>query len=197
MSAVIDSPGVQPHEVAAEELVASFAEADHHVVDLSGFSVEDWVCLGFFWLMSGLVFLQFFSRYVLNDSYAWTEELAVYCLIPVVFIGSAMCVRRSRHIQVNILYRYLPKPVGRVCSTLVDVVNCLFFAYVGWLVARYALAVNNEPMTTIDWNKSHVYWLAFAGFVLMTLRSLQVTWLNFVQGYSILERPEAYDGAEE
>ena len=196
MSAVIDSPGVQQHEVAAEELVASFAEADHHVVDLSGFSVEDWVCLGFFWLMSGLVFLQFFSRYVLNDSFAWTEELAVYCLIPVVFIGAAMCVRRSRHIQVNILYRYLPRPVGRVFSTLVDVANCLFFAYVAWLVARYALAVNNEPMTTIDWNKSHVYWLAFVGFVLMALRSVQVAWINFVQGYSILEKPEAYDGAE-
>ena len=197
MSAVIDTPGVHPHEVAAEELVASFAEADHHVVDLSAFSIEDWICLAFFWLMSGLVFLQFFSRYVLNDSYAWTEELAVYCLIPVVFIGSAMCVRRSRHIQVNILYRYLPAPVARVMSTLVDVARTAFFAYVTWLVARYALAVNNEPMTTIDWNKSHVYWLAFAGFVLMTLRSVQVSWVNFVQGYSILERPEAYDGAEE
>jgi len=39
--------------------------------------------------MAGLVFLQFFTRYVLNDSFAWTEELAVYCLMPVVFIG--MC----------------------------------------------------------------------------------------------------------
>jgi len=197
MSAVIDSPGAQPHEVAAEELVASFAEADHHVVDLSGFSIEDWVCLGFFWLMSGLVFLQFFSRYVLNDSYAWTEELAVYCLIPVVFIGSAMCVRRSRHIQVNILYRYLPKPAARVMSTLVDVARTAFFAYVTWLVARYALAVNNEPMTTIDWNKSHVYWLAFAGFVLMVVRSVQVSWIHVRQGYSILEKPEAYDGVDE
>lgn len=196
MSVVADNL-TAPHEVAAEELVASFAEADHHVVDLSGFSFEDWVCLGFFWLMSGLVFLQFFSRYVLNDSFAWTEELAVYCLIPVVFIGSAMCVRRSRHIQVNILYRYLPKPIGRVLATLVDVANCAFFIYVAWLVARYALAVNNEPMTTIDWNKSHVYWLAFVGFALMAIRALQVSWINFVQGYSILEKPEAYDAVDE
>ena len=197
MYAVIDSPGVQPHEVAAEELVASFAEADHHVVDLSGFSVEDWVCFGFFWMMSGLVFLQFFTRYVLNNSFAWTEELAVYCLIPVVFIGASMCVRRSRHIQVNILYRYLPAPAGRVLSTLVDAVRTVFFGYVAWLAMRYALAVNNEPMTTIDWNKSHVYWLAFAGFVLMFGRSIQVSWLNWRQGYSILERPEAFDGADD
>jgi TRAP-type C4-dicarboxylate transport system permease small subunit len=197
MSAIAESIGAHPHaEVAAEELVASFAEADHHVVDLSGYSFEDWVCFGFFWLMSGLVFLQFFSRYVLNSSFAWTEELAVYCLIPVVFIGSAMCVRRSRHIQVNILYRYLPGPVGRALSTLVDVVRTVFFGYVAYLVARDALAGDNEPMTTIEWNKSHVYWLAFAGFALMFGRSAQVGWLNWRQGYSVLDRPEAFDGAD-
>ena len=198
MSAIAETISAHPHaEVAAEELVKSFAEADHHVVDLSGFSFEDWICFGFFWVMSGLVFLQFFTRYVLNNSFAWTEELAVYCLIPVVFIGAAMCVRRSRHIQVNILYRYLPATAGRVLSTAVDIARTVFFAYVAWLVMRYALAVNNEPMTTIDWNKSHVYWLAFAGFVLMFGRAMQVGWINWRQGYSILERPEAFDGADE
>lgn len=185
-----------PIEVAPEELVRSFAAADHHEVDLSGYSVEDWICFGFFWIMTALVFLQFFTRYVLNDSFAWTEELAVYSLIPVVFVGSAMCVRRSRHIQVNILYRYLPKAPARVLSTAVDLMRSAFFAYVAWLVMRFALAVNNEPMTTIEWNKSHVYWLAFAGFVLMLVRSIQVTWENWRRGYSILERPEAFDGVE-
>jgi TRAP-type C4-dicarboxylate transport system permease small subunit len=186
-----------PVEVAPETLVASFAEADHHEVDLSVYSIEDWICFGFFWTMTALVFLQFFTRYVMNDSFAWTEELAVYCLIPTVFIGSAMCVRRSHHIQVNILYRYLPAVPARALSTAVDVLRTLFFAYVAWLVMRFALAVDNEPMTTIEWNKSHVYWLAFAGFVLMAARSIQVTWENARRGYSILERPEAFDGVEE
>ena len=179
-------------EVAPEELVKSFAEADHHEVDLSRYGVEDWVCLGFFWLMCGLVFLQFFTRYVLNDSFAWTEELAVYCLMPVVFIGAAMCVRRCRHIQVNILYRYLPPRAGRALSSAMDVLAIAFFGYVTWLVARYALAVDNEPMTTIAWNKSHVYWLAFAGFALMALRAVQVAVENWRRSYSVLEKPEAF-----
>ncbi|HEY9066222.1 MAG TPA: TRAP transporter small permease [Burkholderiaceae bacterium] len=185
------------HEVAPEELVKSFEEADRHDANLAGYSVEDWICLAFFWAMTGLVFLQFFTRYVMNDSFAWTEELAVYCLIPVVFIGSAMCVRRSRHIHVNILYRYLPKAAARVLAMAVDMAGIAFFAYVAWLVARYALAVDNEPMTTIAWNKSYVYWLAFAGFVLMVVRAVQVAWIHWVQGYSILEKPEAYDDVDE
>jgi TRAP-type C4-dicarboxylate transport system permease small subunit len=177
-----------------DRIVSSFAEADQHHVDLRPYIAEDWICLVFFWLMAALVFLQFFSRYVLNDSFAWTEELAVYCLMPVVFIGSAACVRRSRHIQVNLMYRYLPRAAGRVAATLVDLVNTVCFGYVAWLMGTFALAMDAEPMTTIAWSKSHVYWLAFAGMALMALRSAQVSWIHWRQGYSALERPEAYDG---
>ena len=192
----MNSPAPIHAEVAPEDLVKSFAEADEHHVDLSPYSVEDWVCLGFFWLMAGLVFLQFFTRYVLNDSFAWTEELAVYCLMPVVFIGSAMCVRRSRHIQVNLLYRYLPEGASRLLSTLIDGLAIAFYAYASLLVARYTLAVDNEPMTTIQWNKSHVYWLAFAGFALMALRAAQVAVENWQRGYSMLQHPERFDPVE-
>ena len=184
-----------PVETSAEALVASFAEADQHQVDLSAYAIEDWVCLGFFWTMAGLVFLQFFSRYVLNDSFAWTEELAVYCLMPVVFIGASMCVRRMRHIQVNLLYGHLPASAGRVLSTAVDLAAIAFYGYASWLVARYALAVDNEPMTTIDWNKSYVYWLAFAGFALMTVRGVQVAVENWRRGFSPLQNPAHFEDA--
>ena len=38
-----------------------------------------------------------------------------------------------------------------------------------------------------------IYGCVFVGFVMMFLRSLQVAWANWRQGYSVLERPEAYD----
>jgi len=189
-----ETSGAKAHTTSsADEIVASFAEADHQTASLEGYTFEDWLSLVFFWLMTALVCLQFITRYILNDSVSWTEELAVYCLIVVVFVGSAACVRRSRHIQVNFLYRYLPKPLGKLCSALVDLLQIAFFCYVAWLFSRYALAVNNEPMTTIQWNKSHVYWLAFAGMLLMALRSIQTTYMHWRQGYSALTRPEAYD----
>ena len=80
--------------------------------------------------MASCVFLQFFTRYVLNDSYAWTEEIATYCLIGVVFLGSAMCVRLSRHIQVDLVYRYLPHARRRArCRPLIDLIRIAFFGY--------------------------------------------------------------------
>ncbi|MEY2873285.1 MAG: hypothetical protein RLZZ373_656 [Pseudomonadota bacterium] len=190
--------GLHTGAEAPEAIVASFAEADAQAaaVDLSGYSVEDWVCLVFFWTMTLLVFLQFFTRYVLNDSFAWTEELAVYCLIPIVFIGAAACVRRMRHIQVNFLYRYLGAGAGRVLSGAVDVACVLFYGYATWLVARYTLAVGDEPMTTVPWSKAILYWLACAGFALMAIRAVQVAWQNHRRGYSALQRPEAFDDTD-
>lgn len=200
MAAASNNPvrpvGQQPPPATAEDIVHSFEEADHHEVSLAGYQPEDWICLGIFWTMALLVFLQFFSRYVLNDSYAWTEELAVYCLIGVVFIGSAMCVRTCRHIQVDFLYRYLPRPVGRALATVIDLLRTAFFGYAVWLTYRYITLVGDEPMTTLFWNKAYVYWMALAGFVLMFLRSVQVSMCNWRQGYSILENPAAYESQD-
>lgn len=185
-----------PHAVSAEELARSFDEADVHQVDLSDTAPEDWFALVMFWLMGGLVFLQFFTRYALNDSYAWTEELATNCLIAVVFIGAGMCVRKNRHIQVDILYRFLPAGPARVLATLVDIARVVLLGVIVWLGWQYIGMVGDEPMTTINWPKSMVYWLALTGFVIMLLRAVMVAYRNWRQGYSVLERPEAYDGTD-
>lgn len=187
---------IHPHAVSAEELARSFEEADTHQADLRDVAPEDWLALVMFWLMCGLVFLQFFTRYGLNDSYAWTEELATNCLIAVVFIGAAMCVRKNRHIQVDVLYRFLPAPAARVLATLVDVMRVVLLAVLVWLGWQYIGMVGDEPMTTINWPKSMVYWLALAGLALMLLRAVIVAFRNWRQGYSVLERPEAYDGTD-
>jgi TRAP-type C4-dicarboxylate transport system permease small subunit len=182
--------------ITTEEIAKTFDEVVTPV-DLSSHGLEDWVALAIFWVMCGAVFLQFFTRYVLNDSFAWTEEIAIYCLVAVVFLGSAMCVRLSRHIHVDFLYRYLLPGTGRALSTLVDLVRTAFFAYLALLVWRYASIISDERMTTVDLPKGPLFMLVFAAFVLMALRSAQVAVGNWRRGYSVLQRPEAFDAPAE
>ena len=190
--------GEEEHHIpiTAEEIAHVFEE-EEAPVDLSPYSVEDWVTLAVFWFMALCVFLQFFTRYVLNNSLAWTEEIATNCLIVVVFLGSVWCVRRSRHIQVDVLYHYLPDGVARVLSTLVDLIRILFFAYACWLLWRYVAIVAQERMVTVNLPRSVVFYSVFAAFVLMLLRAIQVAWANWRRGYSILERPGAFDNIGE
>lgn len=180
-------------QITSEEIAHAFEEPEAPP-DLSVYSVEDWVTLLVFWGMALCVFLQFFTRYVLNNSLAWTEEIAINCLVVVVFLGSVWCVRKSRHIQVDVLYHYLPHGVARLLSTLVDVIRIVFFAYASLLLWRYVAIVAHERMVTVDLPRSIVFYTVLVAWVLMLVRALQVAWANWRRGYSVLERPEAFDG---
>ena len=181
-------------QITGEELAHTFEEQAPEV-NLRVYAIEDWVTFVIFWLMCLAVFLQFFTRYVLNNSFAWTEEIATNCLVAIVFIGAAMCVRLGRHIHVDLLFRYLPTGVARVLATAIDVVRTLFFAYAAWLVWSFMGLIEGETMTTIDLPKNLVYGAVCAGFVLMFARSVQVSVENWRRGYSMLERPEHFDAA--
>lgn len=159
-------------------------------VDLSVYRWEDWVVLLMFALLALDVFYQFFTRYVLSDSAAWTEEIARYLLVIVTFVGASMAVRRNSHIQVEFLYRYLPAPAGRALSTCVDVIRVLFLGYASWLAIDLVPRMHNLQMTVIDWPMSYVYGFVAGGFVLMTWRAAQVALQHWRQGWSVLERPE-------
>ena len=111
--------------ISAEELAHTFEEQPPEI-DLSTHGMEDWVTFAIFWLMCFAVFLQFFTRYVLNDSLAGTEEIATNCLVVIVFLGAAMCVRLGRHIHVDFLFRYLPASVARALATAIDAIRTLF-----------------------------------------------------------------------
>src|SRR3954451_20946080 len=124
-------------QATADEIAHTFQEGEPVTADLSPYAAEDWLALAIFWIMALCVFLQFFTRYALNDSYAWTEEIATYCLIAVVFVGSAMCVRLGRHIQVHLIFRYLQPGVARVLSTAIDASRTIFFGYAAHLVWQF------------------------------------------------------------
>ena len=183
-------------QISAEELSSAFEE-EGAPVDLKQYALEDWLTLAVFWGMSLCVFLQFFTRYVLNNSFAWTEEIAINCLVVVVFLGAVMCTRMTRHIHVDVLYHYLPAKVGRYLALAVNLITIAFFAYMTWLFWRYVGIVHDERMVTIDLPRNIVFYAVLLGFVLMALRAIQVFIGNIRRGYSALERPAAFDGLGE
>jgi TRAP-type transport system small permease protein len=159
-------------------------------IELSHYLIEDWVSLALFWLLGLNVFYQFFTRYVLNDSAAWTEEIARYLLIATVFVGIAAAVRRTRHIHVDFLYRLIPARAGRILSTVVDIGRVVFFAVATLLTVEMMQRMGSYQMTVIELPVNIIYGICGLGFVAATIRSVQVAIENWRQGFSLLERPE-------
>ena len=163
---------------------------EDEAVDLSSTIAEGWVALGFFWVLALTVFYQFVTRYVFNDSASWTEEIARYLLIAVVFVGATIGVAKNAQIQVDFFYRHMPAALGRWLSRAVDVLRVAFFASAVVLTGEMMLKLgSNTRMTVVDAPMNVVYGIVLLGFAAMTFRSLQVARVHWRRGWSVLERP--------
>ncbi len=160
-------------------------------VDLSGTPIEAWAALMFFWALGLTVFYQFFTRYVLNNSAAWTEEIARYLLISTVFVGAAIGVAKNNHIQVDFFYRFMPPWLGRAMALLADLMRIAFLGAATVLTWQMMARMENYKMTIIDLPMNLVYGVCMIGFAAMFVRSLWVMRLHIQRGYSVLERPES------
>ncbi len=136
------------------------------------YAVEDYVTLVVFWALIFVVFLQFFTRYVLGDSTTWTEEIARYLLILVGFIGSVMAVRRGTHIMVEFFYHYMPGWLSRLLNVAVEIASIAFYTMLAWITFKLA-GRTGGMMISVDVPKSVLYYAVCAAFVLMAVRGLQ------------------------
>ncbi len=170
-------------------------DGEFHVVDeavdLSDTPLEGWLALALFWVLGAVVFTQFFTRYVLNDSASWTEEIARYLLVGAVFVGAGIGVAKNNHIQVDLLYRYLPRRAGRALSTAVDLMRIAFFAAMTVYTAQMMGKLQGLQMSVVDLPMNIVYGVCLFGLACMTLRSIWVAKVHWQRGYSVLERPES------
>jgi TRAP-type C4-dicarboxylate transport system permease small subunit len=162
--------------------------SDESEVNLKEYGPEDWVTLVFFWVLAIVVFLQFFTRYALNNPLAWTEEIARYLLTCVAFLGGGIAVRRYSHIHVEFLYIYYPRGLAHFLSKLVDIIRVVFFGYATWLCWKVTLIMKTQPMVVVDWPMSIIYGVCTLGIAVMTFRAIQVAIQNWRSRSSVLTR---------
>ena len=121
-----------------------------------------------FILLAGVVLLQFLSRYVLNDSVAWTEEIARYLLIGVAYAGSLTALRKGEHIFLEVIYRRVPAASVKALAMLVDLVSVAFHVVLTIFAAGLTIEADRR-MISVDLPKSFVY-----GFVTVVLLATTV-----------------------
>lgn len=74
--------------------------------------IESNTCIFLLVLMSLVVIVQVFSRYLFNYSFVWAEELVRYLMIWMVMIGAALVQSKNEHIRID-FFPMLAGPRGR------------------------------------------------------------------------------------
>ncbi|XDA99096.1 TRAP transporter small permease [Sulfitobacter sp. LCG007] len=164
---------------------------DNEEIDLSDLRWDDTLVLVIFWVLAFVVFLQFFTRYVLNDSLGWTEEIARFLLIAVTFTGAVMACRKNSHIAVEFFYRWVSRPARRVAQLTIDALTTAFYALLTMLTAQLA-GKTQQMMVSIDVPKSWVYWFVAVCFAAMTVYSARNLWRHLRTGTSRLIDPDRH-----
>jgi TRAP-type transport system small permease protein len=178
-----------------EELVHLIVVEDEEVVIEHHF--EDWLAIIIFWVLGIIVFVQFFTRYVLNDSLAWTEEIARYLLMVVTFIGGAIVTRKKAHIAVDLLANLMPPSLARsLLMALVDVIKLGFFGLLAYFSVLIVERMHYQRMTVFDLPMSLVYGGVGLGCFLMFGRQLWIFWCNAREGWRTPPDPISHASAD-
>ena len=114
------------------------------------------VCATFAVLIFACV-LQIFTRFVLNNSLSWTEELARYAFIWSNFLGAAICTQKESHATVTAVTDLLPAKAQTVLKMAVSLIVILVAGVLIWYGFKVAYAVRLQLSPALRVSMALIY----------------------------------------
>jgi len=68
-----------------------------------------------------VVFNQVVWRFVFNDPFSWSEELARYLQVWLILLASSVCIRKGRHLAVDFATHVLPFRINKILKQIIMV----------------------------------------------------------------------------
>ena len=96
-----------------------------------------------------LIFVQVIFRYVLNDSITWSEELARYIFIWMIWLGTSVSMKQKEHIRMDMLMNAVHgkgKLVLDLVSGIIMLAFCIFLVKYGWDLVASMMSRGNKSV---------------------------------------------------
>lgn len=138
--------------------------------DIVNFLVEHVIAI-LMGLMTVVVFLQVVFR-LISGSLPWSEELARYMMIFMVYLGASVGVKKKNHIAIEFVANQLPGK-GR---TVVDIISDLLMLVVFAVIIHFGLNVVRVTMMqkspVLRVKMGYMYFSIVLGGILMCLQTV-------------------------
>jgi TRAP-type C4-dicarboxylate transport system permease small subunit len=119
-----------------------------------------------------IVFINALTRYALNYSFIWAEEVVIGLVPWLAVTGLFLSVRRRQMIQIEFFLDKFPAAGRRLLATLADLLGAVMLAWLAWLGFNYVATFGGDPtpylalpkgvFTSAMWVGPAVVALAFA-----------------------------------
>jgi len=123
-------------------------------------------------LLLAAMLVQVFTRYVLNDPTAWTEEACRYLYVYIVFLGASAAIADRSHVSVNVVTQMMPPAVQLVVALAVDVLVVGFLAVLAWYGYQATLRNVDIPLAVLQIPYAWVYAIVPLTAVTMIVRTV-------------------------
>lgn len=127
----------------------------------------EWVLCALLVAIVVVTFTQVLSRYVLQTSLAWTEELARYLFIWLASLGAAYAFKTRSHFLIRFVVDKFSKSLQYIIETLVAIMLVLFLALFVWQAVLYTLSVSGQTAPGTGLSKAVPVSSAVIGGLLM------------------------------
>lgn len=139
----------------------------------------DWPAMLILAVLMVVVFAQFVTRYVLNDSWAWTEEVSRYLLMGLVFSGCVSVVARSEHIRLEVVRQRVSVANRAVMARFSSLVSTAYYMFLA--IALLVLATQtSQNLVSVSFPKALVY----AGIAIFLVAVCVIKLCQLVRGGS-------------
>lgn len=95
--------------------------------------IAQWLAMALVAVIAIAMILQVFFRYVINSSLSWSEELSVWSLVWLVFIGSVVLIRNWEHINIPTFVNWLPLKMRPYFIIVAKGLSLTFLVTMTWL----------------------------------------------------------------
>lgn len=142
---------------------------------------EEAILVSLFFAMVILIFVQVIMRYVFDNSLSWSEELARYLFIWMVFIGASYGVKRSGHINIDVVLNFVSdgaKKAIAIVANLLFIAFAVIISWLGWGLVQQ-MGEFGQTSSALNLPMHYVYAALPIGFLLTTIRLIQSSILLF------------------
>ena len=102
-------------------------------------------------LMSLIIPVGVFARYVLGEGAQWPEPIAILLMVIFTFFGAAAAYRAGSHIAVGMLTDRLAPPLRWLFAKTVDLLMIAISLFMLWYGAKLSLETMNQTLPALPW----------------------------------------------
>ncbi len=127
-----------------------------------------------------VIFSQVVLRYIFSSSLPWSEEIARYAFIWMIYVGVSYGVKRQKHLSVDVI-TMLFNDRGKIIINIISNILFLIFALV---ITYYGIDIVGRitrESAALEIPMEYVYLALVVGMILTSIRLIQNIYKDYIK----------------